>query len=252
MRQNLPRVLRRWSVALEWAWEERDRLSVVGDDLRGRRDLADLVFDGTWNPLTLSARYDSSFPHRNAFTVGPEGGRWLEAGFRVTSEALGADLDTQSMLGEWREYVAVPGLTHTVVALRGKGGVGWGDDVPFQSLFQVGGLEGEFPVRGYDARVSRGERAFAGSAEVRFPLWSPFRGVRDWPVFLRRMHAAGFFDAGRAWRGDDDEWRRGVGAELRVDTLLGYYLPTTLAGGVAYGFDEDGGTRGYVTFRYLY
>ena len=37
-----------------------------------------------------------------------------------------------------------------------------------------------------------------------------------------------------------------------MDTLLGYYLPTTLTAGAAYGFDDGGGARGYATFQYVY
>jgi outer membrane protein assembly factor BamA len=219
----------------------------VDEDLGGRRALADLAFSGQLNPLSVSARYDSAFPHDTRFTVGAEGGRRLEAIYRMSSETLGADLDQQAVIGEWREYLPVSCFSHTGVALRAKGGSGWGD-VPLQSIFQLGGLSGEFPIRGYSSRVARGKQAAIGSAELRFPLWSPYRGVGDWPAFLGRLHAAGFMDAGRVWKGDDDTLRKAAGVELRADTLLGYYVPTTLVVGYAHGFDDDGGNRAYVTF----
>ncbi len=247
-RLDLPRALRFWSIAVSWAWEEVARLSRVEEDLDGRRDLADRPFQGRVNPLALSLLYDSAFPGSNRFTVGAEGGRRVEGTYRLRHDLLGAELDRQELLGEWWEYVPVPWVDHTTLALGAKGGTGWGD-VPFQSVFQLGGLAGEFPVRGYPARVDRGERAALGTAELRLPLWAVYRGIRDWPLFLGKLHAAGFFDAGRTWQGQDGEWRRGAGLELRADTLLGYYFPTTLVLGYAHGFDEDGEDQVYVTFR---
>jgi outer membrane protein assembly factor BamA len=203
------------------------------------------------NPLTVSLLYDSAFPHDNRFTVGAEAGTRLEAIYRVRSETLGADLNLQDVVGQWRQYVPIPRLRQTVAALRAKAGVGWGE-VPLQSVYQVGGEGGEFPVRGYPPRVDRGQRAFLGSAEVRFPIWGPYRGVSDWPLFLGRIHGAAVFDAAKAWDGGDGEWRRGAGAEVRVDTVLGYYLPTTLVLGLAQGFDDGGQARAYMTFTGVY
>jgi hypothetical protein len=37
-----------------------------------------------------------------------------------------------------------------------------------------------------------------------------------------------------------------------MDTVLGYYLPTTLVLGYAHGFDEDGRDRVYVRFTGVY
>ncbi|MBI5017230.1 MAG: PD40 domain-containing protein [Deltaproteobacteria bacterium] len=253
-RLALPRALRTTSLAVAYAWEEVGRLSRIREDLDGRRDLADLPFEGKQNPLSVSLLYDSAFPHDNRFTLGAEAGTRLEAIYRLRRRALGADLDLEDVVGEWRHYERVPGVHGVVAALRAKAGKGWGD-VPLQSVYQLGGEAGEFPVRGYPDRVDRGDRAFAGSAELRFPLWGPYRGLRDWPLFLGRLHGAGFFDAGRTWgsgQGGDGAWRRGAGAELRVDTVLGYYLPTTFVLGYGHGFDEGGEDRGYATFTGVY
>ncbi len=246
-RLNLPGALHSWSFAASWAWEEVTRLSRVDEDLDGQQDLADLPFTGRVNPLALSLLFDSSFPRQSRFTVGPEGGRRLAGTYRLRHESFGAELDRQEALGEWWEYWDIPTLEHTTLALRAKAGTGWGE-VPFQSIFQLGGIAGEFPVRGYPARVARGERAAIGTAELRFPLWALYRGIRDWPLFAGRLHGAAFLDAGRVWRGDDETWRKGAGVEARWDTLLGYYFPTTLVLGYAHGFDEEGENQVYLTF----
>lgn len=247
-RLGLPRALRSWSFAVSWAWEDVARLSRVREDLDGRRDLADLPFEGRQHPLVLSLLHDSAFPRSTRFTVGAESGRRVEGTYRLRHDLLGADLDRQEVLGEWWEYLPLPFVDRTTLALRAKGGTGWGE-VPFQSVFQLGGIAGEFPLRGYPSRVDRGERAAVGSAELRVPFWALYRGVRDWPVFLGRLHGAAFLEGGRTWRGADEEWRRGAGVELRADTLLGYYFPTTLVLGYAHGFDRDGEDQVYVTFR---
>lgn len=250
-RFQLPRVRRFWSLGVGWAWEEVSRLSRVDEDLNGRRDLADLPFQGRTNPATVSLLYDSTFPYSNLFTVGPEGGTRLEGLYRLRTEALGAELDRQELILDGRKYVNL-GLPRLVAAARGKVGLSRGDRT-LQSAFQVGGEAGEFPVRGYPARVERGERAAVVSGELRFPFWSPYRGIRDWPAFLAKLRGAAFFDAGRAWGdGGDGEWRRGAGGELRLDTVLGYYFPTTLVVGYGHGFDEGGEDRVYVTFGGAY
>ncbi|MHB8765011.1 MAG: hypothetical protein ACYDA8_11845, partial [Deferrisomatales bacterium] len=246
-RQDLPGALESWGFTAGWAWEELARLSRVDQDLGGRRHLADAAFQGRTNPLTLSLLYDSAFPRDSRFTLGAEGGRRVAATYRLRHQATGAELDRQEVLGEWREYRGVPGLERTVVTVRAKAGAGWGD-VPLQSVFQLGGLAGEFPLRGYPSRSDRGERVATATTEVRLPLWAVYRGIRDWPLFLGRVHAAAFADAGRTWEGGDGGWRRGAGAELKADTLLGYYFPTTLVLGYAHGFDRRGQDQVYVTF----
>ena len=247
-RLHLPRALSRWSFAAGWAWEQVGRLSRVEEDLGGSQALADAAFQGRLNPLALSLLFDSTFPHSNRFTVGPEAGRRMEGIYRLRSEFTGAELDRQELLGTWGEYVALSRERHWVLALLARGGTSWGDATA-QSAFQLGGLDTELPLRGYPARVARGERALSGTAELRLPAWQLYRGVRDLPLFLGKLHAAAFLDGGRTWRGSDERWRTGVGAELRADTLLGYYLPTTAVVGWARGIDRDGESQLYFTFR---
>ena len=154
-------------------------------------------------------------------------------------------------MGTWGEYLTLWPAQHWVLAAVARGGTSWGDQSA-QSAFQVGGVDTALPLRGYPARVARGKRAATATAELRLPAWRPYRGISDWPLFLGQLHGAAFVDGGRTWGGTDqqgEEWRTGVGAELRADTLLGYYLPTTAVVGWARGLDADGGSHLYVTFR---
>jgi len=251
VRLNYPRALYRWSFAVGWAWEEVIRLSRVDEDLGGYQALADAAFQGRLNPLALSVLFDSTFPHSNRFTVGPEHGRRLEGIYRFRSELTGAELDRQELVGHWGEYLTLSAEHHWVLALLATGATSWGDATS-QSAFQIGGVDTLMPLRGYPDRVARGQRAVVGTAELRLPAWQLYRGISDLPLFLSKLHVAAFADTGRTWRGSDEHWRTGAGVELRADTLLGYYLPTTVVLGWAKGFDRDGKNQLYFTFRGAY
>jgi hypothetical protein len=75
--------------------------------------------------------------------------------------------------------------------------------------------------------------------DLRVPLARPQRGIGNWPIFFRSIHAAGFVDAGNAWdrafRFSD--LRTSTGGELSLDVVLGHYLPVTLTTGGAWTRD---------------
>ena len=66
------------------------------------------------------------------------------------------------------------------------------------------------------------------------------------PLFLRRVHGAAFIDAALVASNPLDmlEGSRfaGLGAELRLDVLLGYALTVDIRLGLARGFGEEGDT----------
>ncbi|MGH7445626.1 MAG: hypothetical protein ACREKM_12145, partial [Longimicrobiales bacterium] len=92
------------------------------------------------------------------------------------------------------------------------------------------------PVRGFARGVRAGTRAWTATAEYRFPLALVGRGIRVLPLFLDRVSAAVFADAGDAWCATDlaDRYRActstapqdplvSAGAELNLDLgLFGY------------------------------
>lgn len=248
----LPQALDHWSFAAAWAWEEVARISRISQDLDNNRELADAAFQGKLNSLAFSILYDSAFPYDRGFSFDPKSGTTLSVSYRVRSEIIGSDIGLQESVVQWTQYLDLAAPPDSTLVLKAKGGSGWGS-APLQSIFQIGGESSEFPIRGYGNNVDRGKKVFAGSAELQIPVWSPFRGVNDLPMFLKKIHLAPFFDLGGAWDEDNERmgrgsWKKGAGMELRGQTLLGYYFPTTLVIGYAHGFDEDGGDRGYITF----
>ncbi len=79
-----------------------------------------------------------------------------------------------------------------------------------------GGSSLLFPVRGYPEESRFGRYAWSASAEYRVPLAIVNRGMGLFPLFLDRLSASVFFDAGNAW-----------GPELVADGegVPGYYNP---------------------------
>ena len=91
-------------------------------------------------------------------------------------------------------------------------------------------------VRGLDEDEVVGSYAAVVNVDYRFPLMRIDRGIGSWPAFARVLHGAIFVDAGHAW---DDTFRWtdvsvSLGAELSLETVVGYVLPVTFTGGVAW------------------
>jgi outer membrane protein insertion porin family len=193
------------------------------------------------------------------FSISPEEGRTLAAGYERFDHSLGSDLEIHKYTADWHEYLSLP-AKHHVLAVRAFAGSSTGADalsLP-QRVFQLGGdglfenlqdavvtvLEQDLALRGYPVNAFRGRKAALAGIEYRLPLWNTERGSGSLPFFLRRVHAAFFAEAGNAWDGTfhHTDLKRSVGAEMRFDLYLTYFLPTTLRLGIAAGLDEEGET----------
>jgi hypothetical protein len=90
------------------------------------------------------------------------------------------------------------------------------------------------------------------NADYRWPIARPQRGVGTWPIFLHTIHAALFADGGHAWTDvfDVRHAKTSAGVELSANLVLGYGLPMTLTGGMAWARDGarlmSGGRAAYV------
>jgi hypothetical protein len=139
------------------------------------------------------------------------------------------------------------GFARHVLAVRGaaiwRGGAG----APVTGL---GGITGErfLPVRGYAENAQRGTEGWSGSAEYRVPIALVARGAGLLPLFLDRVSAAAFFDAGqircgsevlavrpgscRSAEGVPTSILAAAGGELVTDAVLMYFLQLRLRTGV--------------------
>ena len=109
-------------------------------------------------------------------------------------------------------------------------------------------------LRGYQSNAFEGRSYAVANLEYRFPLFSPQRGWRSLPVFLRHLRGAVFVDAAEAWgnNGSDafrlEDLKTAAGASLGLDTAIGFSLPATAEVVVAHGFAEQGDTKVYLRF----
>lgn len=154
----------------------------------------------------------------------------------------------------------LPGFAHHALAVRAAGGVegnqssgrfsSGGLSGTSISLFtnNVGGQRRTFGVRGYPVGSEEGIRAVATSAEYRVPLLAPSRGFRFFPLFIDKISADVFGDAGKAWCPESaapqaglctssdiaNPWMYSTGAELNLDTGIRLDFPARLRAGVAF------------------
>lgn len=125
----------------------------------------------------------------------------------------------------------------------------------------IGGSGTPLPVRAYGEGVRVGTRGWSASLEYRFPLALIDRGHRLWPVYLDRLSAAAFLDAGDAWCTDAEIARRpwcpgaaldpvlGAGAELALDANLFFGARIRVRAGVAVPLRREPGSdsaSGYI------
>ena len=142
-------------------------------------------------------------------SISPSEGTRLRVAWLHEAQALGSDLSLDKATADARLYQRVFGA-RDVLALRAGGGTTWGEP-RFQRSFAVGGYPdaslfdivrtNDAVLRGYPDNAFTGRRYAALNAEYRFPLFSPQRGWRSLPLFLRHFRGSVFFDAAHAWSG---------------------------------------------------
>lgn len=193
-----------------------------------------------------------------ALSISPQKGRRIALDFSVSDPSIGSKFRTVQLSWNWAEYLTPPWSNLHALALLYSGGVGIGDK---RALFGIGGFVQQdifralfyqrrqccLFLRGYPSSVMVGDQYHVASVEYRAPLLLLERGYATFPIYLRRIHGAVFADAGKAFFGDL-KWggfRYGVGAELRLDLKLAYYVETIIQLGVAHGLSEGGVTDYY-------
>ncbi len=170
------------------------------------------------------------------------------------SDAFNSDFTGQVYTLDYKQYIRTG--KESVLAFRVF--QGWGNDSPnpFRlggedtgvslSLFGITGTavfaEREYALRGYDEGLPqlRGRRAQVVSAEWRFLIDRPERGIMSPPLGLMQWSGAVFVDSGAAYNDSSpDEYFTGAGAEINVDLNAFYLIPVRARLGYAHGFDED-------------
>lgn len=157
--------------------------------------------------------------------------------------------------------ISLPGFAHHVLAARASGvyrtGLGIGPT-------DAGGVENFLPVRGFDESDRIGFRGWSASAEYRLPIAMIGRGIRLWPLFLDRIAASAFIDAGNASCNEEqrrvylfcpgnvgrgDEMLLSAGAEVGAGVAVLSFIPSWLRFGVAQPLQGPRSkTQFYLTF----
>ena len=187
-----------------------------------------------------------------------EGGRMTFTA-EATREALGSDGDGFAATVDVRRYWRL-WPRHGVLAARGAAAGSWGDAEAARRFSASGhgpqpagfgfGHDAIGLIRGFDEDDVTGTRAATMNVDYRLPLWRADRGAGTIPVFLRVLHGTVFVDVGHAWT-DRARWsdaRASIGAELSIDTVVGFVLPLSFSAGAAWRHDGLQDERGFVTF----
>lgn len=226
----------------------REREEVLGSDRpEDRLDLGGI--ETAWALSTAR-----SYP----FSISPSEGGRLRVAWLREAKALGSDLSLDKLTADARLYRRVFG-ERDVLALHAGGGTTYGEP-QFERSFAVGGYPdaslfdivrtNNAVLRGYPDNAFTGRRYAAINAEYRFPLFSPQRGWRSFPLFLRHFRGSVFFDAANAWSGKfrAEDVKTAAGASIGLDSAIGFALPMTAEVSLARGFDEKGDTKVYFRF----
>ncbi len=211
-----------------------------------------------------SARMALSYSNADgtADGISAERGWSLTAALDVASPETGSESTLTSVSWRGVGYVPLPIAAHHVLAVSASGATADGT-YPRRGLFSTGGftdtpaldaftsgiLQSTFLLRGYKPGAFRGRQYHLMKAEYRFPIAYPEFGVSTLPAFLRTLSGALFADYGGAFDTIDvkepfDELHLGVGGELWIDLVLGYYVRANLKFGYANGLDDENKIEG--------
>lgn len=193
------------------------------------------------------------------YSISPEEGGRISATLESTRSGSSDGASSLSATIDARHYLRA-GPRHAALAVRGAAAASWGDEA-IRRVFSASGngpQSGGFRfgsdaiglIRGLDEDRVFGDRAAVVNLDYRLPIAQIERGVGTVPAFLRVVHAAVFLDAGHAWseRFQASDVRYSVGAELSMDTMLGYFAPLTFAAGGAWRNGPDPDARGFAAF----
>jgi hypothetical protein len=201
------------------------------------------------------------YSYSNASSTGDaislERGFTLNASGDFADHAWGSENTLTAIVAGVAGYAPMPWGNHHVMALALQGGAAVGDyprrgyfstggfvDQPVFDAFRSGIRQSSFVLRGYEPGQFVGTQYNLLNTEYRFPILYADRGISTLPFFLRTLSGNVFMDWGGAYNQMDLDdplasYHMGVGAELWIDLVLGYYASANLRLGVAKGLDDE-------------
>jgi hypothetical protein len=191
------------------------------------------------------------------YGVSLERGVQLSTAVDYAGRATASESTLTALSARASGYVPIPWARHHVLALAATGGVSMGTyprrgfyftggytNLPIIDAYVSGIRQGAFVLRGYEPAQFVGRSYNLYNAEYRFPIATVDRGVSTLPVFLRVIDGAVFADYGGAFNQLDprdplESYHLGVGAELWLQIVVGYFAAGNLRLGVARGTDSE-------------
>jgi Tol biopolymer transport system component len=125
---------------------------------------------------------------------------------------------------------------HTL-STRLAGGTILGPEVPDFFDFYIGGLIG---FKAYPFYSLSGNEFAWLNLTYRFPLWRDIDYKMSF-LYFDKIFLSFHFDYGNAWTGDipsASDFKKGAGAEIRLDMNSYYLFPTAMFFNASYGFDQ--------------
>lgn len=199
-------------------------------------------------------------------SIGAIAGQGMYVSVTVRDRALGSDFRSIFLNFGGSHYFKIPGTRTHTLAFNLNGGTGWTGGGGTRLFFLGGPAErnlisdvlnqerqfGNF-LRGYKPFRFSGDSFWLLNAEYRFEIWSFDRGGETYPIFLRRLHAAVFYDMGNAFVGTPRlDAQKSLGAEVRAEMTMGWFSVVQYRLGFAYGLDPGGAPTVYLALDNIF
>ncbi|RVU48177.1 hypothetical protein EA187_01700 [Lujinxingia sediminis] len=235
-------------------FKARPRVTPEPGDIRPREPL-----HGWFNELSFGLSYSRLF--RYAHSISAERGVSMSASVGVQHPALGHQYNALTLGYALSAFHPNPLIERHVFALQLRGALTRSASGP-QLQYAIGGLSPQdilsavifqeprvgYPIRGFAPGVQRGQQYQLAKLEYRFPILDLDRGFSTLPLFFRQLKGQLFVDTGAAYDGylADADRLTGIGAEVQLDAILGYYASNSLRLGYARGLGPEGITDLYL------
>jgi hypothetical protein len=218
------------------------------------RDVNDLAapinsFNVRIKTAGIGGLFDSTYSAM--YGISPSYGRRIlaiaEQDYLIGSNATikRAKSDGEAWSIDWHEYIPIYNA-HTLALRAFHGYASSGADRfdlgngPSFSPFEQNLIHRrDYPMRGYPDRSSEliGGRPRLYSADYRFPILEVDEGFASWPLGMKNLHGAVFYESGRAQSNSD--YFDSAGAELSLNLDIGFgLLPVAIKAGVAQPFSK--------------
>lgn len=201
------------------------------------------------NALTFDYFYESAFPNKH-MDINPIG-RKVKIEYQYETSKINPEYTvdegnnlisvyTRNNLHKldvnWLESVGLFGNRHSL-SLKLRAATIFGPQVDDFYNFYASGLPG---MKGYPFYALGGGRLFTANLTYRFPLITNI-DTRIAPFYLDKLYFGIYGDWGNAWDEKDvklNQFKKDIGAELRLQMFSAYTFPTSLFVNASYGFDS--------------